>query len=549
MMPSSWDLPHKNVIQRRSRDQLSSPSFTATVPSSLSIEPTATSQSFQSESTVSQQDPTGSTASSASLSEIATPTASVSSVSSSSSPSSSAFSTSAPNSAQLVAHPSSVESTTPSTSHSHASPSTEPTVSSTSVSGTNSIANSVFTTSSSTASIPVSTPNNPAQAIAPTPVYSTYLASTSSILPAGGISTTGSEATSNTSAAPHKNVVIGVSSTFGSLLVLAAALFLLLRIAKRRRAKAEKAKEASWRYSTDSWIGTRMGESRAPTPAVAGVLSLYGFPEQTEFGAQVPLQMQQAQAAMVADYLGRYGEPVLQHPAPSFISDGESMYTAATPPGSATALIFPQHSELPYADHLSPNMSSIPVIRVTDPGAEHSRPPTSMSSLDHGPSPDPSSGDTQPNPFLIDMDTTTARSGGAGPFVPHDVPIEQSRTPAFTTVDTAQSTENPFTKMTAQRDSMSVYSQSITSTSGFFSDTVLGSRTVQGGATPVVSSSKSVASFRGDVVLPSTPVHDSDRFPDLPLTRGYEVSGRPTVSALRFKSRGPTSRTNQSTWG
>ena len=316
----------------------------------------------------------------------------------------------------------------------------------------------------------------------------------------------------------HKNVIIGVTATFGGLVVLGAIFLVILRfVSKRRKAKAEQARQERWRRSADSWIGTRMGESRAATPAIGGILGTWRSARRNSLGLSAPPtdEMQQTQSAMVSEYLGRHTEAILQVPAPSHHPDHDAsaidVYRSATPPDSTTALVFSGvESELPYADGPISVSHVIPAIRVTDPGAEHSRPPTNFSDLDYH-SPRSTVHDIRVDPVYASPGAFTrsplsiAEQHVENPFIqPSEDTLSSSQVSGTSPLrlDSLQA-QNPF--HSAQRDSTS----SAKSPSKYFrvSDPFGAAvrRVVPSGVVPTISvagDENSVVSLAGHIVHP-----------------------------------------------
>ncbi|KAI0799632.1 hypothetical protein BC629DRAFT_186096 [Irpex lacteus] len=508
-MPSTWPrLPHQGVAQRRADEFTPSPSFDSPVPTLSHFD-----APLNGTSTSSQPTPSSSTDSQHSSSVTGTSSSSpltsattISPVQSSPSISSSSGTTTESSSSQQSSSSSSSSQPIPSSS-SHTSSSSPLRTSSSVHLSQNFFKTSSFQSSSSPTTL-LAVPTLTDTVVTDVPSIINPAASPSSI--SGSLQSGMNQNATSSSSSSHKNVIIGVASAIGGLAVLCAILLVLFRLVSRyRKAKAEKSRRELWRYSADSWIGTRMGESRAPTPAAAGILGTYRSTDGHPLGLGAPptAEMQQTQTAMVANYLGRYIEPAVQVPAPSHPHDRDSTgsYPAATPPGSTTGLIFSGvESELAYADHAytSPAVPAIPVIRVTDHGAEHSRPPTNFSDLDYD-TPRHSPRDAQVKPTGSNS-TTRSRSNTTTQNVenPFIHPSERSALQ----VDTLQP-ENTFR---SHRES----AKSIKSPSGYFrmSDPFGASmveRRAPGSTVPSTSppgEGNSVISMEGDIVDPgSTP--------------------------------------------
>ncbi|KAI0085502.1 hypothetical protein BDY19DRAFT_437797 [Irpex rosettiformis] len=523
-MPSVWyRSPHRDVAQRRAGE--TSPSFELPVPTTTSSTPIShfdspfngSSTSFQSSSSFSTEShedstdaPTGSAPPSTASSLISSASSSISSETSSATSGLPQSSSSTPSTESVSSSSSHVSS--PSKSRSSGSVGTPLTqkVLKTSSNGT---------PSTPTTLVVVTTPTDVAGGVEVT--INQSIAQPSATGVTGSLQSGMNQNNTSSSESTHKNVIIGVSVTFGGIIVLGAILLVLLRlISKNKKAKAEKSRREQWRRSADSWIGTRMGESRAATPAFGGILGTWRSARRHSLGLSAPPQasdeMQQTQSAMVSEYLGRHAETALRVPEPSHSRDSESISLdlVGTPPGSTTGLMFSgAESELAYADHTAPTPPDIPIIRVTDPGADYSRPPTTFSDLVYNSPPHHTARDTQNNHISATLDALTGTrsqpsvtsSSVENPFIhPSEKSYSSSHAPTSLLGVTTLQVNNVFH---SQRDSAT----SVKSPSKYFrvSDPFGAAvhKMAPAGVVPVISvpeDGNSIMSLEGHVVHPTS---------------------------------------------
>ncbi|KAI0339136.1 hypothetical protein BDW22DRAFT_645899 [Trametopsis cervina] len=548
-MPSSWNrLPHRNIV-RRSSDAITSPSSTdsVTASSTATSSPTPVSSSSLSSSvsetetsSVSFRSLTGATDSEQNS---ATPNSELPLSSSPSLPITASTPTSIPPSsspsfpatiANAGSRPPSI-STVPTASvvsvQSHSSFSTLPALPSSS--GSSAAQNTVlpselFRASTSVAPIPAPTSDG-----IPQP-DGTFTDSPSPLpLPSSmpGSRQTGMNTVQSASSSTQKNTIIGITSTFGGLIIVTAALLFLLRlVSRRKRAMAAHAStDHHRRLSADSWIGTRLGDSRAPTPATPSTYGIEGEGRNVE-------SMQQVHPVVLSGYGRDDVNPGLSRPASSIMNDRDSI-NFYTPPGSSTALIFPesQSSSSVYLERSSPDFPTIPVIRITEAGSEYGSAPSASPFVDLEFSPSPSPSRTAANHFSDVSDRASQRDSAS--WVPLETPTDITNNPFLESLGTSHSqgaglrdipsyAKNPFLRMTTQRDSTSSYALSYAGPEDSSDDNILGGGSVQNPSTPTRLSRVTVASFKADVVHPISPADDIDRFFDLSLGKNSKKSTR-----------------------
>lgn len=287
--------------------------------------------------------------------------------------------------------------------------------------------------------------------------------------------------------------------------IIGPLLLFLHRRAKRRRAASTQLQ----RIDRDSWIGSRLVEYKAPSPAAAGTRSTN---ESLGIGV-ASADARQAELGGIYTHAGQWSTSSLGH---------NTLFTGS-PPNSSTQLVFPSHQIAEYWEVPSP---AIPTIQVTSPEVERNHRPPSSNSL-------------------------------ADAYIPLETPIERTSNRPFVNYDSVSSlgnprTEtqlegsyNPFLALSARRDTMS---SSVSGASFYSSGEILGYGAVHGNTT-TVSHQMAISPSKADVFTPSSPVDIVDRFWDLQeVSLGRtpseytSQSGPSSTGRLRALSPGPISR-------
>lgn len=278
------------------------------------------------------------------------------------------------------------------------------------------------------------------------------------------------------------------------MLLLTAALFFFRIRAKKRRASSVISAGPLWRESTGTWIGTRLGESRANTPAAATGL------QPSAADDDIINEMRQP-SHLTPVYLGHRPRE-RSTPSPTMTDSEECSWTV---PSSTTQLVFPQHHHSPPSHDSQPTPLKIPAIHVSDIDAPYDRPSSRLAYRD--------------------------------PVIPLETPIEE------------HAIQNPFLHMSTKRESNSTSASSWVPFDPY-GGVVLGGGEVQA-ETPPITPRMTMKSFKADLIFPPSPVDNIDRFLDVPQMSSTasstvnDAKGRYNANApsstLRSFSPGPTS--------
>lgn len=310
--------------------------------------------------------------------------------------------------------------------------------------------------------------------------------------------------------------------TAAGLSVIICALLLWLRRRRRFRQVAPSTKYRDQRSSIDTWIGTRLGESRVHSPAFSDE---HTSTSNNHASLVAALGMHQTGTGTLLTHPG--------HWSVSSESLGHHSIFTSTPPNSSTQLIFPQNQLQTPETYSAMPSPSLPVIQVTGP-AEYEQ---------------------WQNNFAF------PRLSLADSFVPLETPIDRPSDNPFVTYDPTSSFEalisgtqlegshNPFLALCSKRDSAA---PSVASSNPFENPgVVLGHGSVTD-RTSSLSHRATIASCKADVFFPPSPADAIDRFwdlPDLPAQKPSAALTSPTASSERLRafSPGPTSHIDSPT--